>query len=96
MASHGGGSRASDEEIIGLMADADRLRMEAARAARDAEIAAQRAAEARMLLALRAMSRTDQEERDRLFALDRPLTPTVILDWAAAEAISTSRAQRRK
>lgn len=47
-------------------------------------------------LALRAMSRTTELERARLFALGRPLTPDPILAWAAEEAVSTSRIQRRR
>lgn len=96
MASYGGGSRASDEEIVGLMVELERLQVEATRAARDAEIAARRAVEARMSLALRAMSLTNEEERAKIFASGQALTVDRILNWAAREAELTSRIQRRK
>lgn len=70
----GEGVVASDQEIVRLMADMERLWQAAVRAARDAEIAAGAASDARLTLALRAMSRTNQEERDRLFALGQTLT----------------------
>lgn len=96
MASHGRGGEASDQEIVGLMADAERLHLVAVGAARDAEIAAQMARGARLALALRAMSRTNEEERGRLYVLGQTLTPDMILNWASAEAVSTSRGQRRR
>lgn len=63
MAPHGGGGEVSDQEIVGLMADAEWLHLVAVRAARDAEIAPQMAHEARLALALGAMSRTNKEDR---------------------------------
>ena len=66
------------------------------RAARSAERANREVAIAGMNLALRAMSRTTELERARIFALGRPISPALILDWAAEEAVSTSRVQRKR
>lgn len=71
-----GGCGASDLEIAGLMADAARLEWEAERAAHAARAA-------RRSLALRAMSRTNSEERERIFTLGQPLTADLILAWAS-------------
>lgn len=89
MASEGSEGAASDLEIMGLMAKADWLE-------RAAERAARAAAGARCSLALRAMSRTNLEERGRLFALGQPLSVDLILAWGAMEARLTSREQRRR
>lgn len=94
MDSEGGG--ASDQEIRRLRAELSRRERAAARAAARVERADREVALARMNLALRAMSRTTELERDRIFALGRPITPYLILAWAAAEASSTLRIQRRK
>lgn len=79
---------ASDVETIGLMADAARLEREAERVEHAARAA-------KRSLALRAMSRTNSEERERIFRLG-VLTPEWILDWAAEEAVLCSRRQRQR
>lgn len=70
---------ASDQEIVALMVEVERLERRAERAARAV-------ADARRNLALRAMSRTNEAERERMFASGQPLTTDSILYWAAREA----------
>ncbi|XBI14386.1 hypothetical protein VPH35_140982 [Triticum aestivum] len=82
-------------EVERLQREASHATMVAARAVRNAEMTTGMAREARMLLVRRAMSRSSQEERNYLFAMEQPLTPDLILRWVAEEA-STSRAQRAK
>lgn len=91
-----GGGGASDQEIRRLMAELVRRERAAARAARRVERVDRDVAFARMNLALRAMSKTTELERARIFALGQPITPDLILAWAAEEAASTSRIQRRR
>lgn len=70
---------ASDQEIVALMVEVERLE-------RRAERAAWAVADACRNLALRAMSRTNEAERERMFASGQPLTTDSILYWAAREA----------
>lgn len=54
---------------------------------RAVERAEQAAANARVRMALGAMSRTNREERDLLFAMGPPLSTELILAWASEEIV---------
>lgn len=80
---------ASDEEIMALMAEVGRLERRAERAVRALT-------DARRNLAIRAMSRMNDDERERMYASGQTITTESILYWAAREAEFTSRVQRRQ
>lgn len=87
------GGAAADQEIPRLLAEVARRERAAERAARAANQASRALVVGRMNLALRAMANTSEMERARIFALGQPLSPALILSWAADEATSTSRIQ---
>lgn len=81
------GGAAPDWEIVGLLAELDRLEREAQHAARSVT-------DARRTLALRAMSHASEEEQQRIFARGGELIVERILYWTAREAESQSQEQR--